>query len=431
MHRIVVVGGGAGGLELVTRLGNVLGAQSRHPKAHITLVDMNPTHLWKPLLHAVASGSINVGVEQLEYAAQAQWHGFHFEQGTLHALDRAQHCITLKSPIAEKYHTLSYDTLIIAIGSLTHFFNVSGAETYSFALDTAKQAEQLRCHLLAACLQTQQNTSPPPLRITIIGAGATGVELSAELRHTVHTLRNYRLHVLDPKREIQITLIEASSRILPALPERLAAATSSLLHKLSITTKVNAVVTQVEEKAVHLKGGEIIPSDLTVWAAGIKAPPVLATLEGLEVNKQGQIMVNPALQSINDPDIFALGDCASCPRLGYPPDVRVPPRAQAAHQQASFLFKQLKSRLRGKPLTKPFRYRDFGALVSLGHSGAVGNLRDGLTRQGLFIRGWFAKWLYLSLYRLHLAALHGWRRMILDTFGKWLSRSTRPRIKLH
>jgi NADH dehydrogenase len=437
MHRIIVVGGGAGGLELVTRLGDRLGAKRRKPKADVTLVDINPTHVWKPLLHEVAAGSIEVALNQLEYSAQAHWHGFNFKQGALTHLDRAKRQITISAVQDDigmesfPQRILDYDTLILAIGSITNFFNVPGAETHCFTLDTTQQAEHFRKRFITACRQAQQGMIPLPLHINIIGAGATGVELAAELRNTIQTLAKYDLHGLDPNKDIHITLIEATPRILPALPERLSKATEKLLNKLSINIKVNALVTQIDEKTIHFKQSEPMPSHLTVWAAGVKASPILATLDGLAVNKQSQILVHPTLQSITDADIFALGDCASCPWMEHAEGTRyVPPRAQAAHQQGSLLVSSMKRRLAGKSL-RPFRYRDYGSIISLGRFSAVGNLYDGITRRGFMVRGWIARIIYSALYRLHLAGLYGWISMISDTIANWFSRSTRPQVKLH
>jgi NADH dehydrogenase len=353
------------------------------------------------------------------------------------SISRTQKCITLahtlhyseKEPTQER--SLEYDTLILAIGSVTHFFGVQGAEENSFSLDTAHQAEYFRKEFMSAYLKSQQTDPSKPLGITIVGAGATGVELAAELCHTSKTLNSYAVPSVSTQKEVRIRLVELAPRILPGLPEGVSTATSKLLRKLAIDVTVNAQVTQIEKNAVHLKNNEIIPSNLTVWAAGIKAPGVLSTLDGLEVSRQGQIVVKPTLQSVSDDNVFAFGDCASCPWLGQAEGTQVPPRAQAAHQQASFLLKALKQRLHGKEITKSFQYRDFGALISIGHFTAVGNLRDGWTQHGIIIRGWIARWMYASLYRMHIAALHGWVRMTLDTLGQWLSRFTRPRIKLH
>ena len=452
MHRIIVVGGGAGGLELATRLGDRVGAMRDTPKAQIILVDRNPTHIWKPLLHEVAAGSMDPFTHQLEYAAQARWHGFEFQQGQLIGLNRSTKTVrigALADPedgvelLPER--TLTYDSLVIAVGSTTHFFGVAGAEEHAIALDTVWQAERFRRRLIAVCMRAQNVVEPavitrddvmadavghkrPRIEIAIIGGGATGVELSAELRTTAHVLASYGLHKLDPMNDVGITLIESGERILPALPERVSTSTTELLGKLGVKVCTGERVIEVTPDTIRTASGNDFTVDLTVWAAGIKAPAVLSELDGLAVNRLGQLNVRATLQTETDDNIFALGDCAAC---AWPEEKRnVPPRAQAAHQQASFLLKALEARLAGKTLPE-FRYRDFGSLVSLGHMSAVGNLMGGVIGGNMLVEGLFARFMYMSLYRLHIAALHGWPRMMLDTLAHWLHRSTLPRVKLH
>jgi NADH dehydrogenase len=457
MHRIVVVGGGAGGLELATRLGDRYGRRAKAGGAdvHVTLVDRYPTHVWKPLLHEVAAGSMDPFTQELSYAAQARWHGFDFQQGELRRLDRSARRITL-GPVADDdgaellpQRELEYDTLVIAIGSTTHFFGVPGAPENSIALDTVPQAERFRKRLIAACVRAEYRTeqraghqpgdpgeaaasappaSGPRIQVVIVGGGATGVELSAELRNTAHVLSAYGLHRLDPRHDVGIVLIEAGPRILPALQERVSTATSELLNKLGVQVMVGETVAEVAPGVVRTASGKSVRADLTVWAAGIKAPSVLGELDGLPVNRLGQLVVRRTLQTDIDDNVFALGDCAACPWPGN--ERNVPPRAQAAHQQASFLLKAFADRLAGRALPE-FTYRDFGSLVSLGHFSAVGNLMGGLIGGNLLIEGLFARFMYMSLYRLHIAALHGYARMVLDTFAHWLHRTTSPRVKLH
>ncbi|MEM5326474.1 NAD(P)/FAD-dependent oxidoreductase [Paraburkholderia sp. JHI2823] len=458
MHRFIVVGGGAGGLELATRLGNRYGEsrqkRGRPQAASVTLVDRYPTHIWKPLLHEVAAGSMDPFTHQLEYPAQARWHGFEFQQGELTGLDRAAKRITLGRVLDEDgaemlpERVLEYDTLVLAIGSTTHFFGVPGAAENSIALDTVDQAERFRKRLIAACMRAEHQVpesvaagvaaddptpvssgeAEPRVQVAIIGAGATGVELSAELRNTAQVLSAYGLHKLDPRNDVGIVLIEAGTRILPALPERVSSATGELLNKLGVKVLTGERVIEVALGVVRTASGKNLRADLTVWAAGITAPAVLARLDGLAVNKLGQLVVRRTLQTENDDNIFALGDCAACEWPGH--ERGVPPRAQAAHQQATFLFKSLGNLLAGKPLEE-FTYRDFGSLVSLGHFSAVGNLMGGLIGGNMLIEGLFARFMYMSLYRLHIAALHGYARMVLDTFAHWLRRTTLPRVKLH
>jgi len=179
---------------------------------------------------------------------------------------------------------------------------------------------------------------------------------------------------------------------------------------------------------VQLASGELIPAELVVWAAGVKAPDFLRDLAGLETNRLNQLVVEPTLQTTRDTAIFALGDCAAAPWLGQ--QGNVPPRAQAAHQQASHLVKQLRRRLRGQPL-KPWRYRDFGSLVSLGEYSTVGNLMGALVGGNLWVDGLFARTMYLSLAKMHELALHGLWKTTLSSASRLLTRRTEPRVKLH
>jgi NADH dehydrogenase len=436
VHRIVIVGGGAGGLELATRLGDKLGKRGR---IQVVLVDRSPAHLWKPLLHEVAAGSLDVNLHQIEYIAQARWHNFEFQQGELVGLDRMRKTITVAASYDQDgleilpQREIAYDTLVLAIGSITSFFGVPGAEKYAIALDTVEQADRFRRRLIGACMRAQNYRSDdaiqgaPQIHVAIIGGGATGVELSAELRNTAQVLRAYGLHRLDPVRDIRITIIEAAPRILAALPERVSTETTRLLQRLNIDVLTSERVTEVQERAVLTGSGKNLPADLTVWAAGIRAPEILGQL-GLTVNKLGQVEVQQTLQTAEDKNIFAFGDCASCP---WPETGKtVPPRAQVAHQQAKFLYRALLRHLSAQPLPR-FHFRDLGSLVSLGRFSAVGNLMGNLIGGSLFVEGVLARLLYTSLYRMHVMALFGFVRMALDTVVNWLRRKTAPRIKLH
>jgi NADH:ubiquinone reductase (H+-translocating) len=456
MHRFIIVGGGAGGLELATRLGDKFGnaGGKRAPRAQVTLIDRNSTHIWKPLLHEVAAGSLDPFSQELPYAAQARWHGFEFQQGDLLGIDRTAKRVTLGPLLDDEagelmpQRDLEYDTLIVAIGSTTAFFGVQGAQENSLALDTVAQAELFRKRLIAACIRAEYRAPEPGapgadadadavsqrqprIQVAIVGGGATGVELSAELRNTAQVLHAYGLHKLDPKHDIGIVLIEAGPRILPALPERVSTATAELLGKLGVKLMTSETVAEVSRGSIRTASGKTVAADLTVWAAGIRAPAVLSNLDGLTTNRLGQLIVRRTLQTEIDDNIFALGDCAACAWPGGEKEGRnVPPRAQAAHQQASFLLKSLERRLEDKPLPD-YTYRDFGSLVSLGHFSAVGSLMGGLIGGNMLIEGLFARFMYQSLYRMHIAALHGWARMALDTVAHWLRRSTAPRVKLH
>ena len=432
--RIVVVGGGAGGLELVTRLGDTLGKRG---KAEITLVDRNRTHLWKPLLHEVAAGSMDLDDHALDYLAQAHWHHFRFRVGELIGLDRTAKAIRLGATHDEEgrevtpERTEPYDLLVLAIGSRSNDFGTPGVAEHAIALDTPDQAVRFHRRLVNACLRAhtqEEPVRPGQLHVAIIGAGATGTELSAELHRTARAVVAYGLDRIDPEKDIEITLIEAAPRILPALPERLSAATEGLLRGLGVDVRTGARVTEVSEAGVQLADGAFVPSELVVWAAGVKGPDVLAHLDGLEVSRSNQLVVTPTLQTTRDPDIFAIGDCAFLQLEGQ--DRPLPPRAQTAHQQASHALAQIRRKLKGHEL-KPFVYRDFGSLVSLGHYSTVGSLMGFIVGKSMFIEGWFARLMYRSLYKMHQRALHGWPKVMLETLARTMTRRTEPHVKLH
>jgi len=434
LHKIVAVGGGAAGLELVTRLGDRFGRRSR---ARVTLVERARTHLWKPLLHEVAAGSIDPGEYEVNYLAQAHWHGFRYRLGEMIGLDRAAKEVRLAATFDDEGREITppqsvgYDTLIIAIGSVTNDFGTPGVAERAVPLETQAQAARFNRRLVNACIRAQTQDGPVrpgQLHVAIVGAGATGAELAAELHRTAREVVAYGLYRIDPQRDIRIVLIEAADRILPALPERISEATHRLLDEMGVEVRAGAKVTEVTAAGLQLADRSFIASELVVWAAGVKASEVLPHLDGLEVNRINQLVVEPTLQTTRDPDIFAIGDCAACPRRGEP--TPVPPRAQAAHQEAAHMVRQIERRLRGQPLL-PYTYQDFGSLVSLGKHTTVGNLMGFLFGRGMYIEGLFARLMYRSLRMLHERALHGTPSAVLATLSRALSRRTGPQVKLH
>lgn len=433
-HRIVIVGGGAGGVELATRLGDKLG---RRGKARVTLVDRARTHLWKPLLHEFAAGSMDLDHHALDYLAQARWHHFRFQLGEMDGLNRARKVVKV-APTHDgdgreliPRREIAYDTLVIAVGSHTNDFGTPGAADHAISLDRHDQAEIFHGRLINACIRANSQDGPlrpEQLNVAIIGAGATGVELAAELHKTTRELVAYGLDRINPEKDVRLTVIEAAPRILPALPERLSKATEELLRGLNVQVLTGEKVTEVTADGVLTAAGRKIPAELTVWAAGIKAPDFLKDLDGLETNRINQLVVQETLVSTRDPDVFAMGDCASCPWPGH--DRPVPATAQAAHQQSSHLARMLPRRIAGRPL-KPWRYRDFGSLISLGQYSTVGSLMGALLGGTIFVEGLFARFMYIMLYRMHLYALHGFAKVLFDTLARMITRRTEPRVKLH
>jgi NADH dehydrogenase len=434
LPHIIIVGGGAGGLELATRLGDKLGKKG---KANISLVEKFRTHIWKPLLHEIAAGSMDVSRYELPYQAQGYWHGFQFRYGEMTGIDRKKQLVYLAATYDEEgreitpVRSFKYDTLIIAIGCVGNAFNTPGVKEHAIMLDTPEEAERFNRRLLNACVRAfaqEGPVRPGQLDVAIIGAGATGTELAAELHQTARGLIAYGLDKINPEQDIKITLIEAADRIVPALPGRISKGVAEVLRKLKVVIKTGSRVVEVTDKGVKLQNGDFIPSELVVWAAGVKGPNVLSHLDGLEVSKDGRLVITETLQTTRDPNIFAFGDCAYLVPKGA--DVPVPPRAQAAHQEASHLYTELQRRMRGEPL-RPFHYHDFGSLVSLGHYSTVGSLMGFIVGRSFFVEGLFARLMYRSLYKMHEMALHGPGKVILDTLSRVITRRTEPVVKLH
>ncbi|WP_455813168.1 NAD(P)/FAD-dependent oxidoreductase [Pseudomonas graminis] len=430
MKKIVIIGGGAGGLELATQLGHKLG---RKKKAQITLVDRNHSHLWKPLLHEVATGSLDEGIDGLSYLAHAHKHGFSFQLGTLTNLDRENNRLQLaeirdaQGELLVPERELAYDTLVMALGSTSNDFGTPGVKDNCIFLDNPHQARRFHNEMLNLFLKfSASEGTQDKVNIAIVGAGATGVELSAELHNAVKQLHSYGYKGLDSQ-ALNVTLVEAGERILPALPPRISSAAHSELTKLGVRVLTQTMVTSADKKGLNTKSGEFIDADLMVWAAGIKAPDFMKELGGLETNRINQLVVEPTLQTTRDPNIYAIGDCASCalPAGGF-----VPPRAQSAHQMASRVLANILAEIKGQP-QKPYVYKDHGSLVSLSRFSTVGSLMGNLMRGSMMVEGRIARFVYISLYRMHQIALHGYFKTGLMMLVGSINRVIRPRLKLH
>ena len=428
--KIVIVGGGAGGLELATRLGRKLGRKKR---AEITLVDRNPSHLWKPLLHEVATGSLDDGVDALSYLAHARHNAFNFQLGSLTQIDRDNKKIILgelrdkNAELLVPEREIDYDILVMALGSTSNDFGTPGVKEHCIFLDNPQQAHRFHDEMLNLFLRySVRDNAEEKVNIAIVGAGATGVELSAELYNAVEQLTSYGFKGLDTD-ALNVTLVEAGERILPALPPRISAAAHQELNKLGVKVLTKTMVTSADDDGLNTKEGEKIRADLMVWAAGIKAPDFMKEIARLETNRINQLVVKSTLQTTRDDTIFAIGDCASCAK---PDGGFVPPRAQSAHQMASRCYDNILAMIKDKPL-KDYIYKDHGSLVSLSRFSTVGSLMGNLMRGDMMLEGRIARFVYISLYRMHQIALHGYVKTGLMMLVGSINRIIRPKLKLH
>jgi NADH dehydrogenase len=427
-HKILIVGGGAAGLELATTLGQKLGKKGL---ADVTLLDGSTTHVWKPLLHEIAAGTLDES-EQIDYMAQGYRNHFIFRLGNMKGLNREKKEIYTEPVLDDDGEELvpsrcfSYDTLVLSVGSISNTYNTPGVKEHCLFLDSTKQAFRFQKHFLALYFKrfvNKQDSRHEEFSIVIIGAGATGVELAAQLYEVTQLIAVYDLKLAG---KVKITMIEGSKILLPALPRKLAEETQQQLVGLGVELKLGRHAVEVSSDSVKTEVGEIIPADMVVWSAGIKASDWLKDLDGLETNHLNQLLVDSTLKTADD-NIFALGDCAACVWVGH--DGNVPPRAQAAHQQATVLGKSLINRMKGDQLVE-FSYYDYGSLVALGKYSTVGSLMGNLMGS-VSIAGFIAKLVYVSLYKMHQVAIHGYFRTTMLTLSNIFRRSAFSKIKMH
>ena len=431
---IVIVGGGAGGLELACKLGRKLGP------GKVMLVDSRLYHVWKPSLHEVAAGTLDIHQEGLSYQMLAHDRGFTFVYGEMTALDAGAKRLTVAAVTAAgdgeevlPERSIEYGALVISVGSTSNYFGVPGARENTISLNATEDAERFRLRLLRLLAQAESNKADAAggrsgLDIVIIGGGATGVELAAELREASGVYAAYGFNRLQVQRDVRITLLEGAPRILAPLPEKVSGAALRLLEQRAIRVVTDCRVTSIEKYQVLDKDGHVYPADMCVWAAGIRAPEFLSAL-GLPTNKGGQIEVDGHLRVKDVPGVYAIGDCAACiDGKGKP----VPPRAQAAHQQADYLLKTFMNQASGYPAQKnPYVYRDYGSLVSIGHQTTVGSLMGSLRGVSWFVEGAMARIMYLSLHLMHHQAVLGSVRTGVMALARFLIRRTTPLVKLH
>jgi NADH dehydrogenase len=429
---IVIVGGGAGGLELACKLGRKLGPTK------VTLVDSRLYHIWKPSLHEVAAGTLDIHQEGLSYAMLAHDNGFNFVLGPMTGLDEAGQAIEIGAVYSATEHDevlpvrrLAYTSLVIAVGSTSNYFGVPGAQEHSISLNATEDAERFRLRMLRLMLAVEQQREEgreTGLDVVIIGGGATGVELAAELREASGAYARYGFARMDVKRDVRITILEGAPRILAPLPERVSNAALGLLNKRGIRVVSDCRVTGIENDKVLDANGNVYPADLCVWAAGIRAPEMLGKL-GLQTARGGGLDVDSHLRVKGAKAIWSLGDCAVCiDGNGLP----VPPRAQAAHQQADYLVTTFLRMDKGQPaLTAPYEYRDYGSLVSVGQNTSVGSLMGSLRGASWFVQGGIARLMYASLHLMHHRAVMGITRTGLLAVARFLIRRSTPLVKLH
>ncbi|MGI4975970.1 MAG: NAD(P)/FAD-dependent oxidoreductase [Janthinobacterium lividum] len=425
MARIVVVGGGIAGVVVATHLARRLPAAEA---AEVLLVDQNPAHVWKPMLHTFAAGTSVYANEAISFAVQAARSGFRFWPGVLAGLDRARRVVRL-GPVRLPDGTdmlagreVAYDTLVLAVGSRADDFGTPGVAEHCRFIDEIREAERFNDVLRSRLMQGVD--AGRDVGVVIVGGGATGVELAAELRRHMDILGGYAAG--GTRTALRLTLVEAGPRLLPAFPERISGQALQVLRGLGVDVRVGTKVVGADAGGVVLEGGRV-DAALSVWAAGVRAPRVVAELDGLAVGRHGQVVVGPTLQSVTDPEVFALGDCASLAGADGRP---LPATAQVARQQAVFLARSLAARARRGRALRAFAFRDMGSVVSLGDYAAYGTLGSYGVFRGGFLPGRVAQLSHAALYRMHQMDLQGVVRGGIGWLADDLGRMARPGVRL-
>lgn len=408
--RIVVLGGGIAGIEFLTRLSSSL----KPDQFELMLIDKSEYHIWKPMLHTFAAGSAKPNEQGINFLIQAKRSGYLFNPGTVSKINLKQKKITLKALFDSNNkeilpeRIIDFDYLVIAMGSQTNDFNIKGVKEYAYPIDDLDHAltfynDLKNCIIQAAILKEKHH-------VVIVGAGATGVELSGEI---IYQLRQSSQYVgYDFTDYLHLTVVQSGDQILPSFKKEIGNAVKKTMNEIGINTLLSARVKEITKDHVYLGNGEVLPADQVVWTTGIKGEDLLHEIDGAESSKRSQVIVTPRLQVVGFPYVFAMGDCSSIQ------DNPLPPTSQVATQQASYLSRNFFTLIQEPSSVEPFKYKDYGSLVSVGQYQSFG-----VFGHHVAISGWIAKMAHLFLYRSHQIRILGLRRAIsailADKFRKF------------
>ena len=397
-HHVVVVGGGFGGLQAVSKL--------RRAPVEVTLVDRRNFHLFQPLTYQVATGALSPG--EIAYPLRAIFKRHHNVTVLLAEVadfDLDAHELCLRSvsavPAPER---LGYDTLIVAGGSHYSYFGHEEWRLHAAEVKSLESALAVRSRLLAAFEAAEAEpdaaTRDAWLTCVVVGAGATGVEIAGQIAELAGDTLRREFRTIDPRRA-RILLVEASDRVLTSFPASLSAKAERSLRRLGVTVLTGRTVTGIDAAGVTLDGrdggAERIASQAVVWAAGVTASGLagrLAELTEAEPDRAGRVTVEPDLTLPGHPEVFAIGDMVSVRDPSGEPVV-LPGVAPVAMQQGRYAAGVVRARLRGRE-HGPFRYRDKGNLATIGRAAAVADIKG--ARLSGFLA--WAAWLVVHLWYL-------------------------------
>ncbi|MGD8794255.1 MAG: NAD(P)/FAD-dependent oxidoreductase, partial [Anaerolineae bacterium] len=364
-RRVVILGGGFGGVSAALRLEQIY---ARDPSLQITLVSRSNYLLFTPMLAEVASGSLQA--QHISAPVRASCPHTRFVHAEATAIDTERRTVQVRSQASDPGETLAYDHLVLALGSVPSFHGLPGLADHAFTLKTLHDATRLRNHVIRqlerADVETDETERRCQLTFVVAGGGFAGTEMIAELCDMVHDVRRYfpRIRASDPR----FVLVHSRDRILPELGPELADYALQKLQARGIDFLLNTRVSGVEPDAVLLNDGRRLPSRTLVWTTGNRPNPLLSTLP-CDRNRRGAVVTGDTLQVRDLEGVWAVGDCAQVPNLddgGRP----YPPTAQHALRQGKVAAENIAAVLAGRP-PKPFRFQIIGLLVALGHRTAA------------------------------------------------------------
>src|SRR5271156_1882255 len=409
-HRVVIIGGGFGGLSAAIKL--------KRAPVQVTLVDRCNYHLFQPLLYQVATGSLSPA-----NVAGPLRDILHKQKNTQVLRGEAVHIDAAKRRVILSDGSLDYDTLIVATGASHQYFGHDEWEQFAPGLKTIEDATGMRSRILLAFEAAERETDPEKLSawmtFVIVGAGPTGAELAGALGEIAHDTLLHDFRDIDPSKA-RIILVEGTDRALPAYPPKLSEAARKMLERLGVTVRTGAMVTDITAEGVTIKEGhhtETIPTRTVLWAAGVLASPlgkILSKNAGAPLDKASRVLVEPDMSVPGHPEIFVIGDLANFSHQTGEP---LPGVAQPAIQQGAYVAKVIRARFRDEKV-KPFHYFDKGNLATIGRFAAVADLNwlqiSGLPAWLIWI---FIHLLYIVQFQNRLLVMMQWAWLYL-TFDR-------------
>ena len=372
--RVVILGAGFGGLTA---------ARAMADSAHVTVVDRHNFQTFLPLLYQVSTAGLAADHVAHPIRGALRKTGIQFRMGSPISVDHKNRTIKLDSS-----EVLAFDQLIVALGSVTADFSIPGVAEHALGMKSVSEALAIRAEVMRRFEDLCRFEDETIFSISVVGGGPTGVEMAGAFAELVRgPLKNDQAHAAA---HIRINLIEAGPRILPMFSEKLSARAKKDLEKLGVNVHLNTAVAEIKPRSIIVKNGDPIPSEVTIWAAGVKGEPAGAILNLPVVSTR--IDVDETLQVKHYPGIFAIGDIAGF--VGK--DGRfLPMVAPVAMQQGRFIAKQIKRLANGQAL-EAFKYIDKGSMATIGRHKAVVEVKN-FRMSG--IPAWYA-WLWLHLFYL-------------------------------